>query len=881
MKINLKNSIALRLLRMVFGCYLIVTIVVTSSQLYLEYAQIEKDTLTEVFNVANSFEEGVGAALWSFDQDSMSAILQGMQKIQIIEGIKVTQKNGNIEGAAGTSIQADTNIIFSQTLSDKDKEIRMIKINGRNGTRVLYEYQHHVFFTPEIDEDPQSVGYIYLYTDRNTIINRVKNSFTLILANALVKTFALWLIFLFFSQRMIAQPLNIMTDATQKMTQSHKEKSDALEYLAQSKNKDELYLLSTNFLSMQISIQDEIEHLSALNELALTLLQEKNRQTLYKNITHILQQYVGNGWVVVFNKDDQVCWHSSHEISQNTFTLQAQASFHEADHVTITKQNNIVTYHHHTPNKTNQPHLEVDIPFLYLPLTGFLDHEKNQAIWFFGELNTGFLKANHQLKPEAMNFLQMIANLANGALMNMEKHEIIEDQKSTLEKRVQARTQALADANKELQYMAVHDPLTQLPNRTLFQDRMEHAIATSTREKYRFAVCCIDLTQFKSINDTYGHDVGDKVLIEVSKRFKHALRKSDTLARMGGDEFAILLEDIKSTSDVDVVMRHLADTLEDSIVLSDQLSILASANIGIALFPEHAVNGGILYKYADIAMYKAKRSNANYKLFDNVVNAEEQEQLQFLYELEKGIEQGQLRLHYQPIIDLKTRKPIGLEALVRWQHPERGLIPPNDFIFHAERTALIEPLTHWVVKEACRQYLIWQQQGLEVRISINLSRRVFSFPDLDKKLLNTLKTFELDPTCLKIEITETAAMANPEKAIETAHKLKNLGFSLSIDDFGTGQSSLSHLTQLPVAELKIDRSFILHNNPANLIVIQTVIDLAQALKLDIVAEGVEDEETLQMLEEKGCTAAQGYHICRPNDANTIEAWLKQALNPDG
>lgn len=879
MKTKLKHSIALRLLRIVFGCYLVVTIIVTITQLYYEYSTIQGGTLADVYSIASSFEEGVGSALWSFDRDALNAILVGMQKLQVVEGVKVTQKDGRLEAEIGISPQNEKDIISSDPLTTRNGDVKMIKFNDDKINRSFFEYRRLVLYTPDADEPPHEVGYIYIYSDQKIIMDEVKHSFISILASALIKTFALWIIFLYFSQKLVAKPLKLLTNVTKKIAREHSNKIDVINNLAQSKNKDEIQLLSKNFLFMQASIEAKIENLSALNELSIVLFRSRGQISIYKQVTNLIQYHMDSCWAVVFDESNKIYWNSFNFSKNNEDFERNRINFLNKDSVSDIKKANVLAYYHSASKdlNSNSDQMIFDKSFLYIPIVRSLEKKENDALWLFGRLNSNFLESNYQLTKDAKSFLQMISSLACGAMINVENHEIIREQKSTLEKRVEDRTKDLANANKELKYMAVHDSLTQLPNRILFQDRLEHAMALATQKKRIFAVCCIDLTQFKSINDTYGHDAGDRVLIEASKRFKSVIRKSDTLARMGGDEFAILLEDIKAAVDVENIIKKLSASLEESIVINDHLSVLLSANIGVAFFPEHAVNSELLYKYADIAMYEAKRSNDSYAIFDNFKNSEDKKHLEFLHDLDKGIMEDQLLLHYQPIIDINTLRPIGVEALVRWEHPERGLVPPDEFILHAERTALIEPLTQWVVKEACRQYLAWQEKGIELAISINLSRRVFSLLDLDKQLKETLDKFQLNPSSIKIEITETIAMTNPESAIEIAHKLKNIGFSLSIDDFGTGQSSLSYLTQLPVNELKIDRSFILNKSVANLFVIQTIIELAHALGLDIVAEGVEDKDTLTMLQSKGCTRAQGYYICRPNVPDVIERWLKQAL----
>lgn len=869
MKFVFKNSIGVKLLRFVFGCYLIVTVIVTAIQLYFEYANVEKGVITELYNVGRSFEDGLGSALWTLDANVINSILVGVQKIEVVAGVLVVNQDGGKEGGVG---------IFSEDIEEKET-LRTVRANAieANEVQILLDGRYRMFYeyelpiSYELEGSPRmQIGSAYIYVSRDTVIGRFKHSLILILVNAVIKTTALWLIFLYFSRRFLSRPLSDLTKATSALSGdvAHSEEvSERLEKMANSGGKNELQELAKSFLFMRDTILEEIEDLNTLNHFAVALTQSKSQDKIYERLYYQMSQSFGieNGMVLDDNGD--AVWSSVDIASRDGEGRELLPEMHEFS-LDVLRGKNEIAYR--VQKGSSNTGAEPSAPLLYLPID-YANGEKSE-IWLFGDIKVSRLDDGCKLSEESFSFLQVISNLVSATLTSITQREIIEEQNSYLEARVLERTQELAAANKELRHMAVHDPLTHLPNRTLFNDRLTHMIDVASRENKHFAVASIDLTDFKQINDSYGHDAGDTVLTEIGRRFSSVLRKSDTLARMGGDEFAAILAGENIEASIDIVLSRLLASLQDAISTTDGESLLANANIGVALFPDHGTDAEMLFKYADIAMYQAKRSGKGYAIFDKEKNSREKDYLQFMFELEHAIERHQLRLHFQPIVDLRTGKPVSFEALLRWEHPERGMVPPGMFIPHAERTALIKPITFWVIREAAKQCARWHADGIQAAISINLSARIFSAPELPGQLLGIMEEFNLDPRWLKLEVTESAAMANPEKALPIITKFSEKGFSISIDDFGTGHSSLSYLTRIPIDELKIDRSFIANKDENSQIVVQTVIELAHSLKFYVVAEGIEDQQTLNMLIEKGCDAVQGYHICRPDDPKVIEKW---------
>ena len=449
-----------------------------------------------------------------------------------------------------------------------------------------------------------------------------------------------------------------------------------------------------------------------------------------------------------------------------------------------------------------------------------------------------------------------------------------------LERRVIKRTKELASLNQELEHQALHDALTELPNRLLLQDRMHQALLSAQREHHQLALLITDLDRFKEINDTLGHHYGDLVLQEVSARMRTALRGSDTIARLGGDEFAVLLPYIESADDAVMAARKLVATMEKPIVLEDH-SFHVGISVGIALYPDHGNDGSTMMRHADVAMYVAKRSTSGYALYDHLEDQHSVSRLAMVGELRHAIEHKQLVLFYQPKIDLKEGQITGVEALVRWNHPQRGLLSPDEFIPLAEHTGLIRPLTFFVLDEALHQASVWKKNDLNLKMAVNLSAHHLQDEQLANKVESAMRQWDVPPALLEFEITESAIMANPLRAMNTLTQLSRMGIGLSIDDFGTGYSSLIYLKQLPVDEIKIDKSFVIDmlENNEDLVIVRSTIDLAHNMGRQVVAEGVESEEVLNLLIELGCDMAQGYYISRPITANIITQWLQQTQWP--
>jgi diguanylate cyclase (GGDEF)-like protein len=433
-------------------------------------------------------------------------------------------------------------------------------------------------------------------------------------------------------------------------------------------------------------------------------------------------------------------------------------------------------------------------------------------------------------------------------------------------------------AEVELAHQALHDGLTGLPNRALFLDRLQLALARVQRRPSAVAVLFLDLDRFKVINDSLGHEIGDCLLVELAQRLQSVLRPGDTVARFGGDEFTVLCDDIDGERDAIVIAQRMGEAVAAPFLLADTEAFL-TASVGIAMADGVDARPESLIRDADAAMYRAKeRGKSRYELFDEVMRARAVERLEVENALHRSIERGELRVHYQPLVDLEAGLMTGVEALVRWQHPERGLLLPEQFIPLAEETGQILELGEWVLREACAQHRRWSEEqpdGPALGLSVNLSARQLQQPELVADVVLALRDTGMDPANLCLEITESVVMEETEAAVQALEALRAEGVRIAIDDFGTGYSSLRLLKGAPADLLKIDRSFVagLGSDPQDTPIVQTVIHLAEALGLDAVAEGVETPVQLAELRAAGCRFAQGFHFARPAGAEAISALL--------
>jgi diguanylate cyclase len=476
---------------------------------------------------------------------------------------------------------------------------------------------------------------------------------------------------------------------------------------------------------------------------------------------------------------------------------------------------------------------------------------------------------NYRLRAEISNTVEL-AQLAEGF------NEMLVE--------IANRDEALLERQERLHRQANYDTLTGLPNRALFNDRLAQALLRAGRNEEKLAVLFLDLDDFKLINDTHGHRVGDLLLIEVSRRMNEIIRAEDSLARMGGDEFTAFMQNIKIDENALLVARKHVSNLQLPYKIEDK-NLFISASIGIAFFPDHGSSAEVLLKSADAAMYLAKQKGKNHiELFTPSLYSKSSERLALQGDLRRALENNEFILHYQPRINLQSGYLSGVEALVRWQHPDRGMIQPLTFIQLAEETGLIMDLGEWILREACRQMRQWHSTGVLVpKVSVNVSPLQFRRQNIVELVISALGETGLSVQCLELEITESALMDDVNQTINTLGQLQHLGVHISIDDFGTGYSSLSHLRRLPVNTLKVDRSFVMnaHVSEDDAQILLAIISMAHSLNLNTVVEGVEYEEQLDLLRELSCHEIQGFYYARPMPAADLATLLlEQTLSLD-
>jgi diguanylate cyclase (GGDEF)-like protein len=468
----------------------------------------------------------------------------------------------------------------------------------------------------------------------------------------------------------------------------------------------------------------------------------------------------------------------------------------------------------------------------------------------FGVLD-GQSTGERPFTPEDVHFVQAVANVLADAIARIAADEVMRER-------------------------ALHDPLTGLPNRVLFVDRLARSLAQARRRGNAVAVLFLDLDHFKLINDSLGHQVGDDLLMAVAPRLHQQVRPTDTIARFGGDEFGILIDEIADERDAIRVTERIQAAFTRPFVLN-HVEHFVSASVGIAMATSGNEPPEGLIRDADAAMYRAKdRGRARYELFDELMRARAVERLEVENELRRAIERSELELHYQPVVSLVRGEITGAEALVRWRHPTRGLLPPSDFIPVAEESGLIEPIGRWVMQEAALQAAEWHRARPDARpieISVNLAARQVIQPDLADIVFGVVQGTGLDPAGLNLEITESALIEDSGLPVETFNSLKKLGLRLVLDDFGTGYSSLGYLHRFPLDGLKIDRSFVREldapDGGGQIAIVEAILAMGRALSLRVVAEGVETEEQLERLRDLGCEYAQGFYFARPLAAQSM------------
>lgn len=471
-----------------------------------------------------------------------------------------------------------------------------------------------------------------------------------------------------------------------------------------------------------------------------------------------------------------------------------------------------------------------------------------------------------------------VLQCASALTRKWQNERIVRRQVDILEQVVSARTEGLEAANKQLRHLATHDVLTGLPNRVLLDDRLTQAIVHSQRNGELLALLMVDLDRFKLVNDSLGHRAGDELLQETARRLSGVARAIDTIARIGGDEFVMIMNPIATREDAELLAQRVIEALKPTMRIAG-VDIHTSPSIGIAFYPADGTTMEALIAHADAAMYSAKqRGRNNAQCYAPGMDTQSHDKVLLQSDLHEALALNQFELAYQPKVDVKSGAVHSVEALIRWRHPQRGLISPNDFIPLAEDCGLIGPIGQWVVNEACRQAKAWQRAGLPaVRVAVNLSASQFRQKNLLATIRQALNEAQLDPTYLEVELTESAVMTDPEESVTILEQLSKMGVLVSVDDFGTGYSSMSYLRRFPIDKLKIDRGFIseIMTRPDDASIVRAIVSLAHSLRLKVVAEGVETGDQLDFLKSLGCDQYQGFHYSTAVTPAAFEEMLRR------
>jgi diguanylate cyclase (GGDEF)-like protein len=441
---------------------------------------------------------------------------------------------------------------------------------------------------------------------------------------------------------------------------------------------------------------------------------------------------------------------------------------------------------------------------------------------------------------------------------------------------LQLASEELAAKQRENEHQAFHDPLTGLPNRLLFRLSLGQAIENAAERDGRIAVMLMDLDHFKEINDSLGHHVGDRLLAAVGPRLAETLRDGDLMARLGGDEFGVLLPEVPDDVTATTIAQRLLEGLHRPVSV-DELDLDVSGSVGIAFYPDHGQDADTLLRHADVAMYAAKEGGVGFELYDEVIDRHKPELVRLVTQIRPAIDAGEFHMYYQPKIRLADGRVAGAESLIRWHHPTLGLLGPSDFIPMVERTVLLQPLTHWALNDVLRTWRSWSDAGVEVPVAVNVSPRTLLDQDLPEVVEGLLDRWSVSPRFLRLELTENFLVADSGRSDAVLNRLSRVGVGLSIDDFGTGFSSLSYLKRLPIEEIKIDRSFVSNmlGRVEDFTIVRATIELGKNLGLRVVAEGVQDRETFDRLGDFGCDEAQGFYIARPLPGDDFWAWLSK------
>ncbi|MES2205954.1 MAG: EAL domain-containing protein [Pseudomonadota bacterium] len=819
-----ENPLGNRVLTAILFSSTCLACVATAVQLFVDYRHNMSGIELRMVDIKRSYPRTLADSLWNVDTQQTHTQIQGIASLPDIVSVQLKDAEGKMIEKAGAE-QVNNALVVTQAFPIEYKK-------DASAAKVF-------------------LGTLVVTASVERIYTEIRNKAFIILGSQTAKTTLVAIFSLFIFNYLVSQHLSTVAAYARMLDLKHLDKILVLSR-PPTKHPDELDVVVSAFNIMANSIKRDYEEIEK---------HKANLEILVDNRTQALAQKIA--------EKEEVITELNHEI-QERLLAEREAL------------NNEQRYRQLVEMLPDAIIVEVDqkITFFNDSTLTLLQAKTPQDIYdksvihFIPPEWHIIIKEHLKKSPHNKRMFECKLFRCDGSTVNVEMSQAIFYHKGQL-----AVQTVIHDITKHKHYeeqllkQALHDALTGLPNRLLLSDRIENEINMAERLNQSVYIIFLDLDRFKYVNDTLGHDVGDSLLKTIAEKMAACLRKSDTLARLGGDEFVIVMGRISEEAMVFKFINRLIEAISSPNILNNH-EITISASIGVSNYPNDGDDAVTLLKHADSAMYQAKLLEpGGVQQYSKEMHARVNEHLVMESRLHHAIERQELMLHYQPLLNLKTGHIVGAEALIRWNHPTLGLVPPLRFIPLAEETGLIVPIGKWVIRTACTQAKLWQEQGLPfLRISVNLSVQQLIRPGLENELEQILKETGLEPQYLELEITESASMVNPKQMIQLLQNLKAMGLKLAIDDFGTGYSNLSYLKELPVDHLKLDRVFVrdIVHSPKDAMLIRSMIEIAHNLDLNVIAEGVEEISQLKELKLYGCDEMQGYYFNPPVPVDVFE-----------
>ena len=827
-----------RVLAYILVCSTFLAFLSTGLQLLLDYRHGVSGIELRLDEIEQGYADSIGASLWTMDEQQTGKQLEGIAKLPGITGVELRDPAGKSVMQAG-----------ELAAPGKDAVRRTIPIKySESGT----------------EESRMPLGTLEVTASLENVYSDLQDKVLLILIAQSAKTAIVVLFTLYIFRRLVSRHLSAIADYARRLDLS--KLGEALRLPRRRRTvPDELDVVVSAFNDMTSSIRRDVEELAryrkGLEELVAARTEELAQKVAEKEeaIRRLHQEMVERKLAEQAARENEERYRQVVEMSP--------------DAIMIERGEKILFVNQGTLALLGAPNAEQvkAMPFLQLVPVGWRERMQEKM-----EELLGPHKESRSFEGKMMRF--------DGTVID------VEIRRATFQYGGEPAIQTVIhditrhkDYEEQLRRQALHDALTGLPNRLLLMDRMQQAIVNAHRSGSAFYVLFFDLDRFKYVNDTLGHDAGDELLKTITARMAECARKGDTLARLGGDEFVLMLEEIDDEQVIAPLLDRIMQRVGEPVVLGEQ-EVSVTCSIGISVYPHDATDTYTLLKYADTAMYHAKEKGRNgVERYSAEMHSRVNEHLVMESHLRRALERDEFLLQYQPLVDLDSGRIVGAEALVRWRHPELGLVAPARFIPLAEEIGLIAGIGEWVMRKACIQAKAWHDAGHpDVQVAVNLSAQQLVRPQFESEVAAALAASGLPPHCLELEITESASMRSPENTVLLLLKLKAMGISIAIDDFGTGYSNLSYLKRFPVDRLKLDRSFVsdITGNPDDSALAHAIIGMAHSLDLTVVAEGVETPAQVRQLAGYGCDEMQGYYFSPPVDPDAFLAMLKAGRSLD-